>query len=178
MTHVEEVLSVIQTSWFLCWKSLKSWRVCCLNKIFKDYKYNPTREGIFFFSRLNFPGKSTGVGCHFPFQGIILTQRLNLQFPAFPALAAGFFSIEPLGKPLLYCVLCLITQSCSTLGNLEPTRLLCSWGFSKQEYWSGLPCPPPRDLPNPGIELRCSTQPYIHMYLFSPLLPATIQAAT
>ena len=24
--------------------------------------------------------------------------------------------------------------------------------FSKQEYWSGLPCPPPRDLPNPGIE--------------------------
>ena len=25
--------------------------------------------------------------------------------------------------------------------------------FSRQEYWSGLPCPPPRDLPNPGIEL-------------------------
>ena len=29
-----------------------------------------------------------------------------------------------------------------------------SMGFSKQEYWSGLPCPPPRDLPNPGIEPR------------------------
>ena len=27
-------------------------------------------------------------------------------------------------------------------------------GFSKQEYWSGLPCPPPGDLPNPGIEPR------------------------
>ena len=25
-------------------------------------------------------------------------------------------------------------------------------GFSSQEYWSGLPCPPPGDLPNPGIE--------------------------
>ena len=25
-------------------------------------------------------------------------------------------------------------------------------GFSKQEYWSGFPCPPPEDLPNPGIE--------------------------
>ena len=24
--------------------------------------------------------------------------------------------------------------------------------LSRQEYWSGLPCPPPRDLPNPGIE--------------------------
>ena len=27
-----------------------------------------------------------------------------------------------------------------------------SMGFSRQEYWSGLPCPPPRDLPNPGTE--------------------------
>ena len=24
--------------------------------------------------------------------------------------------------------------------------------FSRQEYWSGLPCPPPADLLNPGIE--------------------------
>ena len=27
-----------------------------------------------------------------------------------------------------------------------------SMGFSRQEYWNGLPCPPPVDLPNPGIE--------------------------
>ena len=27
-------------------------------------------------------------------------------------------------------------------------------GFSRQEYWSGLPCPPPGDLPDPGIELE------------------------
>ena len=27
-----------------------------------------------------------------------------------------------------------------------------SMGFSRQEYWSGLPCPSPGDLPNPGIE--------------------------
>ena len=25
-------------------------------------------------------------------------------------------------------------------------------GFSRQEYWSGLPRPPPRDLPTPGIK--------------------------
>ena len=25
-------------------------------------------------------------------------------------------------------------------------------GFCRQEYWSGLPCPPPGDLPNPGME--------------------------
>ena len=27
-----------------------------------------------------------------------------------------------------------------------------SMGFSKQEYWNGLPCPPPGNLPNPGIK--------------------------
>ena len=27
-------------------------------------------------------------------------------------------------------------------------------GFSRQEYWSGLPFPSPGDLPNPGIEPR------------------------
>ena len=32
-----------------------------------------------------------------------------------------------------------------------------SMGFSRQEYWSGLPYPPPRDLPNPGIKLRSPT---------------------
>ena len=37
---------------------------------------------------------------------------------------------------------------------LQPDRLLCPQGFSRQEYWSGLPCPPPGDLPNPGIEPR------------------------
>ena len=32
-----------------------------------------------------------------------------------------------------------------------------SKGFSRPEYWSGLPCPPPGDLPNPGIEPRSPT---------------------
>ena len=27
-----------------------------------------------------------------------------------------------------------------------------SMGFSREEYWSGLPCPLPGDLPNPGVE--------------------------
>ena len=38
------------------------------------------------------------------------------------------------------------------LHGLGPARLLCPWGFSRQEYWSGLPCPLPRDLPSSGIE--------------------------
>ena len=34
-----------------------------------------------------------------------------------------------------------------------------SMGFSRQEYWSGLPCPPPGELPNPGIELLSLMSP-------------------
>ena len=34
---------------------------------------------------------------------------------------------------------------------------LPSMGFSRQEYWSGLPFPSPGDLPNPGIEPRSPT---------------------
>ena len=54
-------------------------------------------------------------------------------------------------------VLCLVAQSCQNSlwpHGLSPTRLLCPWGVSRQEYWSGLPCPPPGDLPNSGIEPR------------------------
>ena len=31
--------------------------------------------------------------------------------------------------------------------------------FSRQEYWSGLPCSPPGDLPNPGMEPGSLTSP-------------------
>ena len=30
--------------------------------------------------------------------------------------------------------------------------LLCLQNFPRQEYWDGLPFPPPGDLPNPGIK--------------------------
>ena len=33
-------------------------------------------------------------------------------------------------------------------------RAPLSMGFTRQEYWSGLPCPPPGDLPNLGTEPR------------------------
>ena len=34
-----------------------------------------------------------------------------------------------------------------------------SMGFSRCEYWSGLPCPPPGDLPDPGIKLVSTMSP-------------------
>ena len=65
---------------------------------------------------------------------------------------------------------CPIVQSCkwSVLFLYELSRFSCVWpfatpstiahqaplsmGFSRQEYWSGLPCPPPWNLSNPGTE--------------------------
>ena len=43
------------------------------------------------------------------------------------------------------------------LRGLWPTRLLCPWGVSRQEYWSGLPCPNAEDLSDPGIKPRSPT---------------------
>ena len=50
----------------------------------------------------------------------------------------------------------LVTKSCPTL--MTPWTIACqtplSMGFSRQEYWNGLPFPSPGDLPNPGIKPR------------------------
>ena len=39
--------------------------------------------------------------------------------------------------------------------------------FSRQEYWSGLPCPPPEDLPDPGIKPASFTSPALAVRFFT-----------
>ena len=54
--------------------------------------------------------------------------------------------------------MCVCMRSCFNHVQLfaTPWIVACqaplSMGFSRQEHWSGFPCPPPGDLPNPGIE--------------------------
>ena len=43
-------------------------------------------------------------------------------------------------------------------------------GFSRQEYWSGFPCPPPGDLPDPGTEYMSHASPAATV-CSSPLVP-------
>ena len=47
-----------------------------------------------------------------------------------------------------------VAQSCPTLWTSWTVAYQAyqSMGFSRQEYWSGLPFPSPGDLPDPGIE--------------------------
>ena len=77
---------------------------------------------------------------------------------------------------------CLSWRKACVLRWCNPVRLLATlWttghqaplpmGFSWQEYWSGLPCPPPGGLPNPGIKL-VSLRVYLHWQVGSlPLTP-------
>ena len=47
-----------------------------------------------------------------------------------------------------------------------------SMGFSRQEYWSGLPCFPPGDLPYPGIEPESLMSPEFAGGFFTTSVPA------
>ena len=55
---------------------------------------------------------------------------------------------------------CAVLSHSVVSDSATPWTVACqaplSMGFSKKEYWSGLLCPPPEDLPNPGVEPRSS----------------------
>ena len=50
----------------------------------------------------------------------------------------------------------LVAKSCLTLATpwTVARKAPLSMGFSRQEYWSGLPFPSPGVLPDPGMEAR------------------------
>ena len=65
---------------------------------------------------------------------------------------------------LFNCKIAMLTNASVCAQSLSHVWLFCdpmdisppaplSKEFSRQEYWSGLPFPPPGDLPNPGTEL-------------------------
>ena len=87
---------------------------------------------------------------------------LHLPIPHIPIHSSASMDLSNCGScsPLCACVLSrfshvwLFMTLCS-VAHQDPL----SKGFSRQEYCSGLPCPPPGDLPDPEIEL-------LSLYLF------------
>ena len=71
---------------------------------------------------------------------------------------SSYFSAGQLSPVSLYSGGSVCMLSCFSCARLFATpwtvayQAPLSLGFSRQEYWSGLPCPSPGDLPNPGIE--------------------------
>ena len=68
------------------------------------------------------------------------------------------------------CMCCAQSLSCVRL-SVTPwivacQATICSWGFSRQEYWSGLPYSPSGDLPDPGIRLESFTVSCIGRQVF------------
>ena len=71
-----------------------------------------------------------------------------------------FIQYSGIGKLTCVCMLSrfshvqLLVTPC-TVARQAPL----SMGVTRQEHWSGLPCPPPEDLPDPGIEPTCLASP-------------------
>ena len=64
------------------------------------------------------------------------------------------------------CSVSVLSASLWSYGS-QATRLPCPWGFSGQEYWSVLPCPPPRNLLDSGITPRSLVSPALTWMFFT-----------
>ena len=68
------------------------------------------------------------------------------------------------------CVHSILSNSLQPHGIVAHQASL-SMGFSRQEYWSGLPCPPPGDLPDPGNEPISPASPALAGRFFTTVPP-------
>ena len=80
-----------------------------------------------------------------------------------PALAGGLFTTSATREGLPHVLLLRLSRFsrvrlCATPWTVALQAPL-SMGFSRQEYWSGLPFPSPGDLPNPGIKPASPVSP-------------------
>ena len=72
--------------------------------------------------------------------------------------------IAPIGKKLSSAVHVKLLRCVWLFGTTWTITLeaALSVGFSRQEYWSGLPWPSPGDLPDPEMELMSLVSPALH----------------
>ena len=107
------------------------------------------------FSPIEFSRQEYWSGLPFLLQGIFPTQGLN---PGLPHCSQILYRLSHQGRPLSRVKLLSRVQLLATpwtVAHQAPP----SMGFSRQEYWSGLPFPSPGDLTDPGIEPRSPALP-------------------
>ena len=120
------------------------------------------------------PGKNTGVGCHFLLQCmkvkseievtqscLTLSDPMDCSPPGFSV--HGIFQARGLEWGTIAFSDMLLEPTVSRVGHFSHVQLyMTPWtaarqaplsiGFSRQEYWSGVPCPLARNLPHPGTD--------------------------
>ena len=79
-------------------------------------------------------------------------------------------AVTNVGKGIYMCA-CVLSCFSHVPLSVTPWTVACqaplSMGFSRQEYWSGLPCPSSRDLPKPRIETASLTSSALAGGLFT-----------
>ena len=101
------------------------------------------------------------------FTGCLLYAR---SYSKYVTCYSSFTPLSAVNQILLLPCCCLVTKSwpalCKPMNYSIPGSSVHE--ISRQEYWSGLPVFPPRDLPNPGIE---PWSPALKVYSFPTELP-------
>ena len=113
---------------------------------------------------MGFPRQEYWRGLPFSSPGDLLNPGIE---PPSPALAVRFFTTELPENPILEIRKLIFRKDKGEKKVKLPSHVWLfatpwtvalqappSMGFSRQEYWSGLPFPSPGDLPKPGIEPR------------------------
>ena len=92
-------------------KQAHSWLRACVCSVVSDSLGPHGLQSARLICPWDFPGKNTWLGCHFLLQGIFLAQGLNLCLLHSPALAGGFPTTVPSGKPQM----CICLKFCKWL---------------------------------------------------------------
>ena len=108
----------------------------------------------------NSPGQNTGVDSLSLLQGIFPTEGSNSGLPH--------------SRRILYQLSVCVLSRFSCVRHCEIPWTIAhqaplSVGFSRQEYWSALPCPSPGNIPHPGIE--SVSHSLLHLALMPPGKP-------
>ena len=102
-------------------------------------------------------------------------QSLTLPPPLPPAIWAPYLGFSLSCRKLLFS-LSAMSDSFATLWTVVH-QVLLSMGFPRQEYWNGLPYPPPGDLPNPGIKPELPVSPALSGRFFTAEPPGKPESA-
>ena len=112
------------------------------------------------------PGSSVGFSRQEHWSGLLFSSPgdlpdpgMKLVSPASPTSAGGFFTNWATWEAHVCMLSCFSHVWLFATPRTVVYQAPVSLGFYRQEYWNGLPCPPPGYLSKPGIKPNCPVYP-------------------